>query len=55
MEYTLEGTIKYLLEWTKKNLQFVVYLFALSMLYIWNNHKAISLIREIKYKANELK
>jgi hypothetical protein len=55
MEYSLEGTIKYFLEWTRKNLQFVVYLFALSMLYIWNNHKAISLIREINFKAKELK
>ena len=39
----------------RENLAYAFFLFALAMFYIWNNHKANALVREINNKGKQLK
>lgn len=51
----LDDWIQWLFEKISKNIQFLFFWFLLCMVYIWNNHLAQNLVRDINKKAKELK
>lgn len=51
----LEEIVQKVFEKISKNIQFLFFCFLLCMLYIWNNHMAQNLVRNINTKAKELK
>lgn len=55
MNFTINSGIEYLFTWAKNNLLYILFLFVLCMVYIFNNHLALKLVREINLKAKELK
>lgn len=53
--FTFNSGIESIFSYTKRNILFLLFLFVLCMVYIFNNHQALKLVRQINKKSRELK